>query len=755
VLEESSYIDPLNPATKQTTRRTYDAIKRVLTLTHPDTKTYEYTYSGDRVATEEDEAGSVTSYTWCKDCRGLESITRPLGFVLAWARDLDFDVKRFTDARANGTTYTYGKAGELKTTSYPDGSSEQYSYNVRTRLAKKTNARSQDETYTYDTSGRLTTTAFPTTSDPSLTYTYRADGTLLTATSQAGTTTYEYYANRLLKAEVYNFSSQGLAAIQRVEYEYFPGDLLKKITWKNGSTIVGTWEYTYDLAGKMKTVRSFNQTNTFTYDGEGKIISQLNHNGTKIETAWNDQRSWPTSITHKLAGTPFASYSLEYDGTSNTVGNLTKATELSGAVMTYGYNSLYRLTSEARTVNNVYSSSYLYDLAGNLEQVNASPFATYDAANKISSLTGGTISHDLDGNITQLTATGVPASTMTWNTQSKLKTLVSGSSTTTYTYNHRGLRAIQQQGTVKRYYIYAGDKLLGEFQGGYPQVAYTWGPDGLVSERLFRIQVIAFEAVVAGEMLEAPLSQLEDESDQSGYAVSALAPPDVMPIPLGDLTLWYHFGPQTETRYLTDETGAVTDTYLYDAYGKTIATTGTFYNPHRYGGKYGYHSNLNAAGFILAGQRWYSPHLRRWISRDPIGYRGDDNQYDYVDSNPLIFTDPTGLSPAIAVPITIGVPIAGYAAIALYCTAVPNADICKSFTRDRCSLPFFPDPNFFTEDGSDTGGHVKNPRPSNQEKHEKGDARRDRDRGGEKGDSTRRPPRKPPNGWKGKWPPQK
>lgn len=35
-----------------------------------------------------------------------------------------------------------------------------------------------------------------------------------------------------------------------------------------------------------------------------------------------------------------------------------------------------------------------------------------------------------------------------------------------------------------------------------------------------------------------------------------------------------------------------------------------------------------------------------------------------------------------------------------------------------------------------------------------GQARRSRDRGGEKGDARRRPPRKPPKGWKGPWPPK-
>lgn len=50
--------------------------------------------------------------------------------------------------------------------------------------------------------------------------------------------------------------------------------------------------------------------------------------------------------------------------------------------------------------------------------------------------------------------------------------------------------------------------------------------------------------------------------------------------------------------------------------------------------------------------------------------------------------------------------------------------------------------------------HKSGARESTREKHEEGQARKDRDRGGEKGDARRRPPRKPPNGWKGPWPPK-
>ncbi len=50
--------------------------------------------------------------------------------------------------------------------------------------------------------------------------------------------------------------------------------------------------------------------------------------------------------------------------------------------------------------------------------------------------------------------------------------------------------------------------------------------------------------------------------------------------------------------------------------------------------------------------------------------------------------------------------------------------------------------------------HTKGARPSTKGKHEEGQARRGRDRGGEKGDAGRRPPNVRPKNWKGKWPPQ-
>ena len=643
VTSKSTDPDPLTPLSRIVRSRTLDAARRVLTITNPDNTTVNYGYSGNNLESIQDEAGTQKTYTYCAECLALESVTAPLSHALNWEWDNKL-LRKFRDARGKETVYEYGDAKELTVVTLPDASHTSYEYDEVGRTKQVTNARGQVVQYSYDNLGRRRTESFPTTSEPTHTYSYRSDDSLESVIDSVGSVTYEYYPNRLVKAEVYNYQSSGLSALQRVEYEYWPDNALKKIIWKNGAATVGTWEYSYDAAGRMSSVKSFNQTNVFSYDGEGKLSKQINHNGTSTSYIWNDNRGWPTSIVHSKGTIPFATYALEYDQGANTVGNLSKTTELYGNSVSYEYDALYRLTSETRAGANAYSNTYGYDLAGNLLTLNSLPFADYDDANKISNLSGGDLVNDLDGELISVTGAGIPASTFSWNTQGGLSGLTSGSTTVSYKYDALGHRVMQQQGSIKRFYIYAGSQLLGEMENNATRVAYTWGTDGLVSERLFGALAVYATVSAPGVVDHShAISKELDDTGVSGYATASQSPIGVKPQPIGDLTLWYHYGPQAETRYLTDQQGNISDSYLYDGYGKPIFASSVYYNPHRYGGKFGYHSNLNPAGLLLAGARWYSPHLKRWVSRDPIRYNGGVNLYEYVLGNPVNLVDPSGL----------------------------------------------------------------------------------------------------------------
>ena len=116
-----------------------------------------------------------------------------------------------------------------------------------------------------------------------------------------------------------------------------------------------------------------------------------------------------------------------------------------------------------------------------------------------------------------------------------------------------------------------------------------------------------------------------------------------------DKSLWYHFGPQGETRHLTDSTGAVADSYTYTAYGVRTTVTGSDANSYLFGGQYGYYT-FPVYNLMLCGLRWYDPTLGRFLSRDPIGYGGGANLYGYCDDDPVNAADPSGLYPGTGDP---------------------------------------------------------------------------------------------------------
>jgi RHS repeat-associated protein len=107
-------------------------------------------------------------------------------------------------------------------------------------------------------------------------------------------------------------------------------------------------------------------------------------------------------------------------------------------------------------------------------------------------------------------------------------------------------------------------------------------------------------------------------------------------------TSFYGYDGFGSVRQLTDATGAVTDTYDYDAWGNSVNATGSTPNVYRYRGEQ-YDPDLNLY-YLRA--RYLNPLTGRFVSRDPkkssLGRPRTLHKYLYASSNPVNRTDTSG-----------------------------------------------------------------------------------------------------------------
>jgi RHS repeat-associated protein len=92
------------------------------------------------------------------------------------------------------------------------------------------------------------------------------------------------------------------------------------------------------------------------------------------------------------------------------------------------------------------------------------------------------------------------------------------------------------------------------------------------------------------------------------------------------------------TRGITNSSQAATGTISHEAFGLTVATTGSSTNPYKFAATSGYR-NYGDAGLSHVGARYYDAQVGRFITRDT---ELDQHPYLYCDHDPVNGVDPSG-----------------------------------------------------------------------------------------------------------------
>jgi len=117
------------------------------------------------------------------------------------------------------------------------------------------------------------------------------------------------------------------------------------------------------------------------------------------------------------------------------------------------------------------------------------------------------------------------------------------------------------------------------------------------------------------------------------------------------VTSYYESDGILSTTSLSNASGSLANTYIYDGFGKLIAHTGAPANPFQYTGR----EFDSETELLYYRARYYNSNVGRFLSEDPTEFGGGDaNFYRYVFNNPVMLIDPTGQKCACAYAISTG-----------------------------------------------------------------------------------------------------
>ena len=365
----------------------------------------------------------------------------------------------------------------------------------------------------------------------------------------------------------------------------------------------GTITRTYDGLNRVNSYTEAGKTIGYRYYASGKLAKAIYPGGTEtgvghIEYTYNaDGRLY--QVIDRLSSTS-GPRTTTY--VWNTDGRLATVTRPNGTVRTISYDAAGRPSgiSDAGIVWGI--GYYASDDIATLDVTPAVPpqslaavpatQMTFDAANRLATFNGQSVTHDADGNMVSgpLPATGAMGN-YTYDSRNRL----TGAGGFAYRYNAEGNRV--------------------GLTSANETTTLTVDPQGALPKVLERVKNGIRTRYVYG-------AGLQYEVNDAGSAT------------------YYHYDQSGNTAALTNQAGAIIERVVYSPYGTIRYRQSNFDTPFLYGGFFGVMTDAN--GLINMRARYYNPLTMRFLNSDPA--MDGLNWYAYANGNPIGRVDPTGLA---------------------------------------------------------------------------------------------------------------
>ena len=621
------------------------------------TTEYEYDNLNRRIE-ETDVLGNVTSYAYDNLDR-LYRVTQPdpdgggpLGSpVTNYYYDDAGNLESLVDPEDNETSWLYDGLNRMTRETDELGDYQEFVYNAAGELIEKTDRNERVTTYEYDGIGRIVAEKW-WNATPAVIYTcsyvYNSAGLLESVGDSEATYTYTYDDAGRVLTETHDIAGLDLTYDIVFTYQY---DAVGNRT-QVAATIDGTadtlTDYTYDYLGRIESIEQDDNSGNsvaekridFTYDGASGQYDTITYYkalagnpGDVVMTAtytYDDAGRLTDLVYADATPTEIRSFSWTY----NAAGWITSHDSDVAAedVTAYTYDATGQLLTATYASSN---ESYAYDENGNRTAANGDTYTTGDN-NQTTSDGYYTYLYDDEGNLEYRFVDG--------DENGELSSAEYDTDVTEYKWDHRNrletLTEYEDYGDIGVTPLSTVDYVYDCFNHRIGALYDTDGDsDCDVEDRyVWQGKNVSLDFIDADGDGETYSLELTNRY-LWGLAVDQLLAQEVVDDGSVDDVLYFVRDNLGSTRSLVEYDGTIAATYSYDTFGNVISgpltATRYLYTCQEY--------DLTT-GFYYYDARWYDPAVGKFISEDPIGYEGGDvNLYRYVENNPILFYDPSGL----------------------------------------------------------------------------------------------------------------